>query len=274
MKKKIIPIIAIILLIAGIGLLLFPVISNFIGSKISKAQTELFEERTEHIIPDMTYEEAVEKGVISEDGRIIGDEKKADGKKDNKTSYKTGTPVLFQPDLDRLFKDVVAYNKRIREDQSTLLINEDAYAKSVIDLRSYGITDEIFGYLIIPAIDMWLPVYLGAGAQNMSYGAAHMTYTTLPLGEARSNCVIAGHTEYIGRIFFDNLRNLGEGDEVTFRNYWTNLHYKVVKTEVCTPEQSQDIYISDDRDLLTLFTCIPNGSGGFNRFFVICERDR
>ncbi len=265
--KKLILTIAVLMLVAGVALLAFPAVSNFIGSQVSKSQTETFENRASHVIRDMTYEEAVENGIVTEDSRLTG------GQEEDKTAYKAGTPVLFQPDLDRLRRDVAAYNAQVREDQSKLLVNEDAYAASVINLRSYGIPDGIFGYLIIPSIDMRLPVYLGAGEQNMSYGAAHMTYTTLPLGEARSNCVLAGHTDYIGRIFFDNLRFLGEGDEVTFRNYWTNLRYRVVKTEVCTPTQSQNIYISDDRDLLTLFTCIPDGKGGFNRYFVICERD-
>ena len=272
--KNTILIVAIILLIAGIALLAFPTFSNFIGSKVSKAQTDTFEERAAHIIPDMTYEEAVEKGVVSEDGIFLGGLNEGGGHDgaDSYEEYESGARVLFGPDLDRLYDDVVAYNARVRNDQSTLLINEDAYAASVIDLRSYGITDGIFGYLIIPEIDMWLPVYLGAGDKNMSYGAAHMTYTTLPIGEERSNCVIAGHTDYIGRIFFDNLRYLNIGDEVTFRNYWTSLHYQVVKTEICAPDQSQNIYIGDDRDLLTLFTCVPNSKGDFDRYFVICER--
>lgn len=275
--KKLILIIASIMLVVGIGLLAFPTVSNFIGSKVSKAQTDTFEDRVKHVIPDMTFEEAVEKGIVNEDGRLTRSEEKkedADNSEDDVEVYyyEVGTPVLFQPDLDRLYNDVVAYNERVRKDQSSLLINEDSYAESVINLRDYGITDGIFGYLIIPTINMWLPVYLGAGDNNMSYGAAHMTYTTLPLGEKRSNSVIAGHTDYIGRIFFDNLRYLSEGDTVTFRNYWSNLNYKVVKTEICAPDESRDIYISDDRDLLTLFTCIPDGNGDFNRYFVICER--
>jgi len=278
--KKLILIIASVMLVAGIALLSFPTASNFIGSKVSRAQTDTFEERANHVIPNMTYEEAVKEGVVTKDGKYIGGKegkttvKSGDDNTEEYTEivYEVGTPVIFQPDLDRLYEDVVAYNERVRKDQSSLLINEEAYTESVIDLEDYGIWDGIFGYLVIPTIDMWLPVYLGAGEYNMSYGAAHMTYTTLPLGEERSNSVIAGHTDYIGRIFFDNLRYLSVGDEVTFRNYWGNLDYKVVKTEICAPDESQDIYISDDRDLLTLFTCIPDGYGDFNRYFVICER--
>ena len=55
---------------------------------------------------------------------------------------------------------------------------------------------------------MRLPIYLGANSSNMSYGAAHMSATSLPIGGKNTNAVLAGHTGYIGRIFFDNLRNL------------------------------------------------------------------
>ena len=66
----------------------------------------------------------------------------------------------------------------------------------------------------------------------MSYGAAHMSATSLPIGGKNTNAVLAGHTGYIGRIFFDNLRNLKIGDWVSITNYWDTLNYKVVETKV------------------------------------------
>lgn len=250
MKKKLILIIAILMLLAGLGFLLFPMISNTIGSHISKAQTEKYERRVQNIVPDKSRKQAVKDGDIPEDD----------------------TETLFKPDLDRLKRDSIAYNKNVRENQATLLSSEEAYRTPVINLTNYGIYDGIYAYVSIPSIDMRLPIYLGANGENMSYGAAHMTYTSLPLGGKRSNCVLAGHTGYIGRIFFDNIRRLNYGDEVIIRNFWSTLTYKVVGTDVGKPNQSDKVYINDDRDLLTMFTCISNGSGGYDRYYVICER--
>ena len=99
-----------------------------------------------------------------------------------------------------------------------------------------------------------------------------MSATSLPIGGKNTNAVLAGHTGYIGRIFFDNLRNLKIGDRVSITNYWNTLNYKVVETKVNKPNESGDCYLQKDRDLLTMFTCISDGNGGFDRYYVICER--
>ena len=119
---------------------------------------------------------------------------------------------------------------------------------------------------------MRLPIYLGANNANMSYGAAHLTYTSLPIGGDTTNTVLAGHTGYVGRIFFDNLRNLKIGDTVTLHNYWGSLDYRVTETKVCLENETQDVFLKEGKDLLTMITCISDGHGGFNRYYVICER--
>ena len=251
MKKKLILITAILMLLAGLGFLLFPMISNTIGSHISKAQTEKYERRVQNIVPDKSRKQAIKDGDIPEDD----------------------TETLFKPDLDRLKRDSIAYNKNIRENQATLLSSEEAYRSPVINLTDYGIYDGIYAYVSIPSIDMRLPIYLGANGENMSYGAAHMTYTSLPLGGKRSNCVLAGHTGYIGRIFFDNIRKLELGDTVSIHNYWEDIDYEVIDYKIVTEDETSDIYIQKDRQLLTLITCIYSGHGDdFDRYLVICEK--
>ena len=151
-------------------------------------------------------------------------------------------------------------------------VRNETYSPAAVNLEDYGITDGIYGYVTAETINMRLPIYLGANSSNMSYGAAHMSATSLPIGGKNTNAVLAGHTGYIGRIFFDNLRNLKIGDRVSITNYWDTLNYKVVETKVNKPSESGDCYLQKDRDLLTMFTCISDGNGGFDRYYVICER--
>lgn len=263
MWRKVVIVIASIMLVVGIGLFMFPIVSNFVGTKIAQSQTDTFEKRAENIVEeDITYEDAVKEGKIDEEGYLID----KDGKRTS------DTPVMFRADLDRLYKDSVEYNENLKNNQGSLLVDSYSYIQPSLDLNSYGISDGIYGYLSAPTINMRLPIYLGASNTNMSYGAAHLTYTSLPLGGANTNTVIAGHTGYVGRIFFDNLRNLQIGDEIALRNYWEEISYKVVETKVCKPNEAQDIFIQEDRDLLTMITCISDGNGGFDRYYVICER--
>ena len=142
----------------------------------------------------------------------------------------------------------------------------------MLDLSDYGIYDGVYCYISAPTIGMRLPVYLGANDYMMSYGAAHLASTSLPLNDTNTNCAIAGHTGYIGRIFFDNLRGLSIGDTVTITNYWDQIDYQVIETKVVLPNNSSDVYIKKDRQLLTLITCVPAGNGLFNRYLVICEK--
>lgn len=259
MKRKILLASVIILFVAGIGFLLFSPISNFIGKLVSHSEVKEFDRIVGNVIEDKTSDLAIKDGDVNSDDGICRD--------------KDGNTVLFRANLDKLLKDSKEYNENLRRNQTDLLVNDDAYAAPSLNLREYGIENGVYGYVKIPKIDMELPIYLGANGETMSYGAAHMTFTSLPIGGKYSNCVLAGHTGYIGRIFFDNLRLLSEGDRVSVKNYWKTLNYHVVLTEVRKPDESQSIFINDDRDLLTLFTCISNGKGGFNRYYVICERD-
>ena len=99
-----------------------------------------------------------------------------------------------------------------------------------------------------------------------------MTCTSLPVGGNSTNCVLSGHSGYIGRIFFDYIPNLSIGDEITVENYWNTLTYKVIDKQIHKKDESAGCYITEDRDLLTLITCVSNGRGGFDRFYLISER--
>lgn len=260
MLKKILTGFAIAMLVVGAGLLAFPTISNFIGTQISSGEADGFDTRAESV-EDGSFEQAVKDGKVDKDGYKVD----KDGKRTSKQ------PVVFKADLDRLLKDSVSYNKKLEKSQYDML-RDDTYAQPAVNLEDYGIKDGIYGYVTAKTINMKLPIYLGANSANMSYGAAHMSATSLPIGGKSTNAVLAGHTGYIGRIFFDNLRNLKIGDKVSITNYWDTLDYKVIETKVNKPNESSDCYLQKGKDLLTMFTCIGDGNGGFDRYYVICER--
>lgn len=265
MKRKVLIIIASVMLVAGIGLLLFPIVSNFVGQQIAENEVNSFDAQISNIVDDGTsYEQAKKEKKIDDSGYPI----------DKNGKRTSDNPVIFKADLDRLWKDSTKYNENLKSNQNSLLISDYSYVNPSLDLNSYGITNGIYGYVSAPSINMKLPIFLGASNSNMSYGAAHLTYTSLPIGGDKTNTVLAGHTGYIGRIFFDNLRNLKIGNKVELHNFWDNISYKVVETKVCKPNESSDIFLKNGKDLLTMITCINNNDGGFDRYYVICERTK
>ncbi|MEE1281025.1 MAG: sortase [Acutalibacteraceae bacterium] len=260
MKRKILFILASIMLLTGLGLVLFPPISNSIGTAIAKNEIEKFDEIINNVA-EGSFEEALEKGEIDSEGYPI----------DENGKRTSDTQIIFEVESGRLLEDSLAYNEELKSTQTQMLTTE-SYSRQVLNLLDYGVITNIYGYVSAPTIDMQLPVYLGASDYNMSYGVAHLCYTSLPTGGESTNTVIAGHTGYIGRIYFDKLRYLQIGDSIEFTNYWGKLNYKVAETKVVEENDSADIYIKEGEDLLTLITCISNGNGGFDRYVVICER--
>lgn len=262
MRFKKIKLISILFIISGLLLICFPIISNYISEIVSKSKISDFNTQAGNIIDDGNFKEALINGVIDSEGYPI-----------NSSGSRTGKlPLIFRSDLNELYQECLSYNSELILNQSELLTNDFSYTKSAIDLKSYGISNCVFGYVSAPAIDMQLPIYLGANEANMRIGAAHLSYTSLPIGGQDCNTVLAAHTGYIGKIFFDNITKLKSGDTVTVTNYWNNLEYTVVESKICSETDAELLFINKGKDLLTLMTCISNNKGGFNRYIVICQR--
>lgn len=279
MKRKAFAAIAVILVLVGLTMLIAPRISNRVGEQIAHTTIEDFKA----LKSKATSDEPTEKKESSEDS-ISNSNPAVDSSKsdhdpdwqieDEKSYIESGelSDSITKVDFDRLYSDSVAYNENLKTHQNELLTNEQSYQSPGLNLSSYGITSGVYGYISAPSIGLELPIYLGGNDENMALGAAHMTYTSVPIGGESTNCVLSGHSGYIGRIFFDYIPSLSIGDEITVENYWNTLTYKVIDKQIHKKDESTDCYITEGRDLLTLITCVSNGHGGFDRFYLICER--
>lgn len=171
---------------------------------------------------------------------------------------------------ETLWNAMVAYNETIWEQKQRGLSDPWAYEQPSFALGDYGLEDEVFGVLTIPALDLAMPLYLGASEEHMAAGAAHLSQTSLPIGGTNTNCVIAGHCGWRGATYFRHLTDLRPGDKVYVMNLWETLTYTVTETRVIDPDEITEILIQPGRDMLTLFTCC--GRGGTRRYAVYCER--
>ena len=183
-------------------------------------------------------------------------------------------PIETEPErlYPELWEDMVTYNETIYTQGQSGLSCEYDYQKPSFFLRSYGLEDETFGVISIPAMELEMPIFLGATDSHMAEGAAHLSQTSLPIGGENTNCVIAGHRGYSGASYFRYIEKLQLGDYVTITNLWETLTYKVVEIKIINPYEVEEILIQDGRELLTLLTCHPYASGGRQRYMVFCER--
>ena len=171
-----------------------------------------------------------------------------------------------------LLADLQAYNRRIYVEKQSGLVDLEACEAPAADLPTYGIEDEIIGVLEIPAMELTMPVYLGASDAHLAAGAAVLGNTSAPIGGDNTNCVIGGHRGWRGADYFRHIDRLAVGDEVRITNLWETLIYAVTDIEIIQPHEIEKIKILQDRDLLTLLTCHPYASGGRQRYVVYCER--
>lgn len=172
--------------------------------------------------------------------------------------------------LEELYRQMQAYNKRLYS-EGQKLTDPFAYEQPSFDLKQFGLPDNIVGYLSIPKLGVQLPVYLGASRENLRKGAAHLSQTSLPIGGADTNAVIAAHRGLASQEMFLHIDQLEEGDEVTLSNFREVLHYRVTDTEIIAPDEMQKVLIQPGRDLLTLVTCHPYPTTR-QRYLVYCER--
>ena len=164
------------------------------------------------------------------------------------------------------------YNRQLYAEQQCNLTDLEACETPAADLTAYGIDDEIIGVLEIPAMELTMPVYLGASDDHLAAGAAVLGNTSAPIGGANTNCVIAGHRGWRGADYFRHIDRLQIGDTVTLTNLWETLTYTVADIQIIQPHEVDKIKIQQGHDLLTLLTCHPYASGGRQRYVVYCER--
>ena len=172
----------------------------------------------------------------------------------------------------KLLAALQEYNRQLYKEKQCNLTDLEACEEPAADLTTCGVADEIIGVLEIPAMELIMPVYLGASDDHLAAGAAVLGNTSAPIGGDNSNCVIAGHRGWRGADYFRHIDRLQMGDTVTLTNLWETLTYTVADIQIIQPHEVEKIKIQPNCDLLTLLTCHPYASGGRQRYVVYCER--
>ena len=239
---------SVFLFIAGLSILSYPYITGFLTDS---SMTQDARDFLSQLHPTEPFQNTTETQEIGEDPFI------------------ETTPAR---EYAELWDAMQQYNQDIYEQGQSGLNSSLAYEVPSFCLTEYGLDSEVFGVISIPAIDVELPLYLGATEPHLADGAAHLSQTSLPIGGSNTNAVIAGHRGYSGAAYFRYVNELQPGDQVIITNPWDTLIYTVSEIQIISPNDVDAIHIQNDRDLLTLLTCHPYASGGKQRYLVICER--
>lgn len=121
------------------------------------------------------------------------------------------------------------------------------------------VDDGMMGYLEIPKLGTYLPIYHGTEEAVLAKGVGHLEGSALPIGGEGNHSVLAGHTGFPGAELFTDLTELAEGDIFCVTVLDRTLTYEVDQVKVVLPGEGQDLAPVPGEDYCTLVTCTPYG---------------
>ena len=213
MSRKITTIIIVLIIVAGLGLLLYPTVSD--------------------ILKTIAYHRAI-------------------------VDYQAVVEAMDPETYEDILKEARAYNEkllafgsvRVRMSEEELLEYERQ-----LNIDNSG----IMGYVVIPKINVSLPIYHGTSEAVLQSGVGHLEGSSLPVGGIGTHTVLSGHRGLPSAMLFTNIDQLVIGDTFTVRVFKEILTYEVDEIKTVLPSEINALRIVSDQDYCTLLTCTPYG---------------
>ena len=148
LRKNWITVLLIVILLAGLGLLLYPSVANYWNS-------------------------------FHQSRAIAG--------------YADAVAELDAEEYARILGEARAYNEEIGRTGMDFHMNEAELTRydSILDITGTG----IMGYIEIPQIRCYLPIYHSTDEAVLQIAIGHIAGTSLPVGGYTSHCVLTGHRD-------------------------------------------------------------------------------
>lgn len=218
-KKKVYSFFIVLIFIVGLGVMLYPILSNVIHEKNKNDIISNYED-----IIDNTSKEKLE-------------EEREKAKKFNELL--TGNVIITDP-FDP-------------EAQKALEENTDYF--NTLNLDGTG----IMGYINIPKINVKLPIYHSTSESVLKLGVGHLENTSLPIGGEGTHSVLSGHTGLPNAKLFTDLDKVEKGNIFFLEVLGEKMAYEVDQIKVVEPQDTSDLRIDPTKDYVTLVTCTPYG---------------
>lgn len=211
--KKFIPIICVIMLIVGSGVLLYPTLSNL-------------------------YNKMTSSVAISD--------------------YKNAVEELDNTEITEKKEAAIRYNNILSASEHTFDDGEGKFSE-LSDYTEYFSVGDILGFISIPKINVYLPIYSGDKDEALNRGVWLMENTSIPIGGKSTHAGLSAHRGLPSATLFSDLDKMAKGDMFYIYILNESLAYKVDSIEVVLPEDVKGMNIVKGEDYVTLVTCTPYG---------------
>lgn len=177
--------------------------------------------------------------------------------KEDISNYKKEMDDLSDEDKKRELERAKKYNDDIEKDADIDISLEEKETKNNSKYTSILNLKDAMGYISIPKIKVYLPIYHGTSKKVLQSGVGHIENSSLPIGGKNTHAVLAGHTGLAKKKIFDDINKLKIGDEFYIYILNETLTYKVDKIDIVSPDNSDVIKTEENKDYITLVTCTP-----------------
>ncbi len=217
MKKRLSTILAIVICLVGLGVLLYPTISNYIN--VWKQSRKIAEYNS-------TMEELERE--------------------------KRETMLAAARAYNAKLVELGFSFDNIEGKEDILTINGQRY-EELLDVDGNG----IMGYVVIDKINVRLAISHGTEEDVLLDGVGHLEGTSLPVGGESTHAALFGHRGLPSAKLFTDLDQIEVGDTFQIYVLDNVLTYQVDQILVVEPDDAEALQIEEGKDYVTLVTCTP-----------------
>jgi len=172
-------------------------------------------------------------------------------------SYVQSVSSISKDQYKEMWDAAIAYNKSLlsRENEYVLSERQKEQYDKLLSING----SPIMGYVDIPTIGVYLPLYHGTEEAALQVAIGHLEWTSLPTGGASTHCAVSGHRGLPSARLLTDLDRLIVGDYFIVNVLDKMFTYEVDRIRIVEPHQVDELLIQQGKDLCTLVTCTPYG---------------
>lgn len=194
---------------------------------------------------------------------IIGNYVSSKNKSTVLTEYSDTVEKLEDSSIYEMLGEARAYNETLTPGtismESVFTQEGQQYAaEDYYDLLNVNAAG-VMGYIEIPKIAVYLPIYHGTESEVLEMGIGHLIGSSLPVGGESTHTILTGHSGMAREKMFSDLDQLKAGDVFYLHILNQTLAYEVDQTKIVLPENTDYLGIEKGKDYCTLVTCTPFG---------------
>ena len=165
--KKFFSLLALLLFLLGLGLVCYPLIQGTLGDSRQQQAIADFRQQRQTEVEQGKETEDKGAGDTEEAGEATGETTGVEKTADELAGTDAADKAAEAENYRQLLEQMESYNQKIYQEKQQSLCDAWSYTQNVFDFPAFGLEDDMIGYLTIEAMDLELPLYIGANYDKL-----------------------------------------------------------------------------------------------------------